>query len=504
MSIPELFPKDIPNEILQDRTAPQDWVNPEPAPMYSMVAVGGGTAGLIVSIIVASLGGKVALVERGFMGGDCLVSGCVPSKALLRSAHVAHEMNHAEQWGLSSKPVATEDFSAIMQRLRHIRADISIHDSAKRYTDLGVDVFRGQGVFTGSHSLEVAGKTLHFRKAAICTGASARHPQVPGLADVGFMTNENVFNLTELPKKLLVLGGGPIACELAQAFSRLGSKVTMVVRSTFLSREDAKASAVLAEAFAAEGIEVFLHSKMLRADKGAQGNKILIIEQQGQEKRLEADAILVGAGRVPQVQGLGLEKAGVEFTEKGIIVDDFLRTSHADIYAAGDCCLPFAFTHTADAAAQIVVQNALFKGRKRLSSLVVPWCTYTDPEIAHVGMSEKEAQQKGVAVDCYSMDMKDMDRAITDGQTRGFVKIMVKKGSGKILGATIVSSHAGEMISEITTAMVGGMGLGALADVIHPYPTQAMAIKRVAGLYKKSKLTPLAAKILRWWLRRNL
>ncbi len=504
MSIPVLFPQDEHNQVLKDRTSPEHWQNPEPAPMYNMVAVGGGTAGLIVSIIVASLGGKVALVERGFMGGDCLVSGCVPSKSLIRPSRLAHEMQHANHWGLSAKGTQDEDFPSVMERLRRIRADISVHDSAERYTSLGVDIFRGKGVFTGPNTLEVAGKTLHFRKAAICTGARALHPDVPGLEDVGFLTNESVFNLTTLPKHLIVLGAGPIGCELAQAFSRLGSKVTIIQRSTFLSQEDPAASALLAEVFAEEGIKVLLHTKVLRAEKDAHGVKVLVVERDGVEERVQGDEILIGAGRKPNVEGLGLEAAQVKYGPKGVEVDDNLRTSNEHIFAVGDCCMAWKFTHAADAAAQIVVQNALFKGKKRLSNLVMPWCTYTDPEIAHVGMYEKDAQKQGINVDFFTMDMKDIDRAVTDGETRGFVKIMVKKGSDKILGATIVSSHAGEMISEITTAMVGSMGLGALANVIHPYPTQASAIKRVAGLYKKSKLTPWVAKALRWWLHRDL
>ncbi len=505
MSIPQLFPDDIHNQTLIQRTSPQDWVNPEPAPMYAMVAVGGGTAGLIVSIIVASLGGKVALIERGFMGGDCLVTGCVPSKSLIRPARLAHEMLHASRLGISPKENNADDFAHVMERLRRIRADISRHDSAERYTSLGVDVFRGHAHFTGEHSLEVAGKTLHFKKAAICTGARAMHPDVPGLADVGFVTNESVFNLTELPKQLTVMGGGPIGCELAQAFARLGSKVTIVQRSTFLSHEDPEASALLAKVFADEGINVLLHTKVLRAEKNAAGQKVLVVQQDGgQEMQVVSDEILIGAGRVPNVEDLGLEAAGVRFSPKGIEVDDNLRTSNKDIFAAGDCCMAWKFTHAADAAAQIVVQNALFMGKKRLSSLAMPWCTYTDPEIAHVGWYEKDAQKNGVEVDFYSIDMNEIDRAVTDGENLGFVKVMVKKGSDKILGATIVSSHAGEMISTITTAMVGGMGLAALANVIHPYPTQSSAIKRVAGLYKKSTLTPRIAKILRWWLGRNV
>ncbi len=504
MSISPLFPHDSYNKELADNTAPSDWINPTPAPKYAMVAVGGGTAGLIVSIIVASLGGKVALVERGYMGGDCLVTGCVPSKSLIRPARLASEMRHAERFGISPKHMDANDFPNIMQRLRRIRAQISVHDSAKRYTDLGVDVFRGQGIFTGSNSLEVDGKTLHFHKAAICSGARALHPDIEGLNDVGFLTNETVFNLTELPAHLLVIGGGPIGCELAQAFRRLGAKVTIVQKTDFLPNEEARASALLAEVFADEGIEVVLNAQTVRAYKDANGKKVLVVSQNGKEIHLQSDEILIGAGRVPNVEGMGLEAAGVNYTKRGIEVDDYLRTANKDIFAVGDCAMAWKFTHAADAAAQIVVQNALFMGRKRLSSLIMPWCTYTDPEIAHVGLYEKDAKKLGIQVESFSIDMREIDRALADEESKGYVQIILKKGSDKILGATIVSTHAGEMISEITTAMQAGMGLSALGNVIHPYPTQASAIKRVAGLYRKSKLTPLVSKILRWWLNRPL
>ncbi len=506
MHIPALLPEDQYDQDLANNTAPKHWINPKPALMYNMVVVGGGTAGLITSIIVASLGGKVALVEKGFMGGDCLVTGCVPSKSLIRPAHLAHEIRNAHELGiLSVKSDNFEaDFPTIMQRLRRIRAQISVHDSAKRYTSLGVDVFRGQGIFTSSNTLEVDGTKLNFRKAAICSGARAMHPNIEGLAEVGYLTNENVFNLEALPKHLIVIGGGPIGCELAQAFKRLGSKVTIIQKTTFLPNEEPRASALLAEVFAKEGINVLLNAQTLKAEKNSQGQKILTVLQDGKEIKVEGDEILIGAGRIPNVENFGLETANVEYTQRGVIVDDFLRTTNPNIYAAGDCCMAWKFTHAADSAAQIIVQNALFKGRKRLSSLIMPWCTYTDPEIAHVGMYEKDAQKQGLEVEFFSIDMNEIDRAITDGQSQGFVKIMLKKNSDKILGATIVSSHAGEMISEITTAMVANMGLGKLGGVIHPYPTQASAIKRVAGLYKKSKLTPTVAKILRWWLNRML
>ncbi len=488
--MPKLHVDDTYDAELIAHTHPKDWVNPEPQPCYNMVAVGGGTAGLITAILVASLGGKVALVERAYMGGDCLVTGCVPSKSLIRPARLAHEMRHAAHFGFSEKSTDPQDFPQIMQRLRRIRAQISVHDSAARYTSLGVDVFLGQGVFTGPNTLEVDGKTLHFRKAAICSGARALHPDIEGLDKVGFLTNESVFNLTELPKKLLVVGGGPIGCELAQAFRRLGAEVTIIQNSRFLPHEDPEASALLAEVFAEEGIQVLLHAKILKAEQGADGQKKLIIMQDNKEISVSGDAILMGAGRIPNVEGMGLEKAQVAYTPRGIQVDDFLRTSNPHIYAVGDCCMAWKFTHAAEAAAQIVVQNALFKGRKRLSSLIMPWCTYTDPEIAHVGMYAKDAEAKGIAVDFFTFNMEDVDRAIADGETRGFVKIMVKKGTDTILGATVVSSHAGEMISEITTAMVAKAGLNTLSKVIHPYPTQASALKEWPGYTKNPHSHP--------------
>ncbi len=497
-----LYPNDTHNELLLSHVQPANWVNPTPEPMYNMVVVGAGTAGLVTSIITAALGGKVALVERNLMGGDCLNVGCVPSKSLISSARAAAQMHRAKDFGLRSASVSEDDFANIMERLRSIRAKISVHDSAQRYSDLGVDVFLGNGVFVGPDTLEVEGKTLRFRKAVIATGARAVEPDIPGLQDVGFLTNETVFNLTTLPKQLLVIGGGPIGCELAQSFQRLGSQVTIVQSKRFLPNEDPDASALLASVFAEEGINVLLDSKPVRAERAASGKKAVRVLQDGKEIVIEADEILIGAGRAPNVEGLGLKDAGVQYSARqGIVVDDTLRTSNPNIFAAGDCCMAWKFTHAADAAAQIVVQNALFKGRKKLSSLIMPWCTYTDPEIAHVGLYENEAISRGMQVDFFTVNMAENDRAVTDSEAKGFVKVMVKKGTGKILGATIVSSHAGEMISEITTAMVTGTSLGTLGQVIHPYPTQADAIRRVAGLYKKSKLTPTVAKILKWWLR---
>lgn len=498
----ELPPDDVHNRKLVANLHPDDWVNPTPEPVYNLVVVGAGTAGLISAIATASLGGKVALVERHLMGGDCLNTGCVPSKSLIRPARLAAEMRNGTEFGISPVSLSREDFPRIMERLRRIRAEISRNDSVRRYTGLGVDVFLGNGVFASPNSVEVDGKTLCFRKAVVATGARALRPDIAGLEDAGFLTNENVFNLTSLPEHLLVIGGGPIGCELAQAFRRLGAEVTIIENDRFLPREDADASDILADVFQKEGIRVLLRANALNVERSGSGRKKVVVERNGERQTIEVDEILIGAGRVPNVEGMGLENAGVAFdARKGVVVNDNLRTTNRNIYAAGDCCMAWKFTHAADAAAQIVVQNALFKGRRKLSALIMPWCTYTDPEIAHVGMYETDARARGLDVGYFKFDMSENDRAMTDGEDLGFVKVMVKKGTDRILGATIVSAHAGEMISEITTAMATGTGLGKLAGVIHPYPTQADAIRRVANLYNKTRLTPAVARILKWWLK---
>jgi pyruvate/2-oxoglutarate dehydrogenase complex dihydrolipoamide dehydrogenase (E3) component len=493
-------PMDDHNRKLVDNVHPSDWQNPTPDGTYNLVAIGAGTAGLISAIGTAGLGGKVALIERHLMGGDCLNVGCVPSKALIAPSRLAAEMRNAAQFGLTPSETSKEDFPRVMERLRKIRADISDNDSVKRYTEKGVDVFIGEGKFTGRNTIEVDGQTIRFKKAVITTGARALHPDIQGLENAGFLTNETVFNLTELPAHLIVIGGGPIGCELAQAFRRLGSRVTIIQRSRFLSREEPEASALLAEVFEREGIEVMLDSEVQSVTTA--GNiKQLHIAQNGKACTVEGDQILVGMGRAPNVDNLGLEEAGVEYDSRsGIKVNDHLRTSNPKIYAAGDCCMQHKFTQAADAAAQIVIQNALFGGKKKLSALNMPWCTYTHPEIAHVGMYEHDAKDKGIETDAYKFEMAENDRAQAEGDTEGFVKVVVKKGTDQILGATIVAAHAGEMINEISVAMAANMGLGKIGGVIHPYPTQSEAIKRCAGLYNQTRLTPPVAKLMKKWL----
>ena len=387
--------------------------------------------------------------------------------------------------------------------MRRLRSRISLHDSAERLRSLGVDVFFGQGRFVSQDAVEVEGRTLRFRKAVIATGARAVHPPVPGLVEAGFLTNETVFSLTERPPRLAVFGAGPLGCELAQAFRRLGSEVTIIERhGQFLAREDPDAAKnprrIVPPRRHPNPPE---HRRPARrADRGGQA---LHTATEGRAEILVVDEILVGAGRAPNVEDLGLERVGVRFdTRAGVLVNDRLQTTNPRIYAAGDVCLKHKFTHTADASARIVIQNALFWGRKKFSALTVPWCTYTDPEIAHVGLYERDAEEQGIAVATFSVPLEDVDRAVADGETEGFVKVHVRKGTDRILGATIVARHAGEMISEISLAMVAGVGLRTIAAVIHPYPTQAEGIKRAADAYNRTRLTPfwkgVFAKVMAW------
>ena len=492
-------PMDAHNETLVSNVHPSDWINPEPLSRYNLVVIGAGTAGLITAAGAAGLGAKVAVIERFLLGGDCLNVGCVPSKCLIRSSRAAEDIRTASQFGVSVADEPRVDFSAVMERMRRLRAHISHNDSAQRFRDLGVDVFLGEGQFSGSNTIQVEGKTLNFKKAVIATGARAVHPPVEGLAEAGFLTNETVFSLTERPRRLAVVGGGPIGCELAQAFRRLGSQVTLIEMSAqFLAREDPEASRLLAETFRREGIDVRLSTRLEKVTS-TDTEKQLHLEREGKKEVLGVEEIFVGVGRAPNVENLNLEAAGVKYNKRGVLVNDYLQTTNSRIYGAGDVCMKWKFTHAADAAARIVIQNALFLGRKKLSALTMPWCTYTDPELAHVGMYEREAREKGLEVDQFVRPLSEVDRGIIDGET-GFVKVLVKKGTDQILGATIVARHAGEMISEISLAIVGGIGLKTLSNVIHPYPTQTEAIRQTADAYNRTRLTPFVKKLFSTWL----
>jgi pyruvate/2-oxoglutarate dehydrogenase complex dihydrolipoamide dehydrogenase (E3) component len=500
MAIIQVQPPDIHNQALVANVHPPDWVNPEPASRYNLVVVGAGTAGLVTAAGAAGLGAKVALIERDLMGGDCLNVGCVPSKALIRSARAVIQVREAKELGIEVAPGTQVHFAAIMERVRRLRAGLSPHDSAGRFRSLGVDVFLGEGKFVGPDAMAVGGATLRFRKAVIATGARAARPPIPGLAEAGYLTNESVFTLTELPRRLAVIGAGPIGCELAQAFACLGAQVTLIGNhAQVMPREDADAAALVETAIRRDGVEVHHNCQVLEVKKDG-ADKIVCFTDGGETKEVRADAILVGTGRAPNVQGLNLANAGVAYDDKkGVHVNDRLQTSNRRIFAAGDICSAFKFTHAADAMARIAIQNALFLGRAKASALTIPWCTYTNPEVAHVGLSEALARETGVPVTTFRQPLGEVDRAVLDGETIGFVKIHVRTGTDKIVGATIVARHAGEMISELTLAMVARLGLRTLARTIHSYPTQAEAIKKAADAYQRTRLTPRLQVVFRKW-----
>ncbi|MCH9649491.1 MAG: mercuric reductase [Deltaproteobacteria bacterium] len=491
-------PQDASNQKLVENVHPSDWQNPTPKDRYHLVVLGGGTAGLVSAAGAAGLGARVALVEKHFLGGDCLNFGCVPSKAVIRAARAWHEASHGEEFG-APRSDNDGDFAAVMARMRRLRADISGHDSAQRFSDLGVDVFLGEGKFVASDALEIGGERLEFRRAVIATGGRAFVPPIPGLQEAGFLTNENVFSLTHRPASLVVIGGGPIGCELAQSFARFGTSVTLVdMAPQILPREDPDAAKVVDTSLHRDGVSFVLSAKVIRVE-ATETSKVVVVEVDGQEKRLEAEEILLSVGRAANVKGLGLEAAGVKFDRKGVSVDATLRTSNDRIFAAGDVASRYQFTHTADAMARIVLRNALFPfGRKRSTDLVIPWCTFTSPEIAHVGLYEHEAQERGQQVDTLTLPLGDNDRALLDGETEGFLRLHLAKGSDRILGATLVAEHAGEMISEITLAITQGIGLGKIASTIHPYPTQSEIFKRAADTWFRTKLTPTKKR----WLER--
>jgi pyruvate/2-oxoglutarate dehydrogenase complex dihydrolipoamide dehydrogenase (E3) component len=499
--LPKLVPMDAYNQKLLAEVHPPDWIDPQPAAIYDLVVIGAGTAGLVVAAGAAGLGLglKIALIERNLMGGDCLNVGCVPSKTMIRSARTIGEIWRGRELGIEVEKFNI-DFGAVMERMRRIRSEISHADSAARFASLGIDVFLGDGQFTSQDTVTVSDRILKFKKAVIATGTRAVMPDIPGLKEAGYLTNETVFSLVERPQRLAVIGGGPIGCELAQTFRRLGCEVILFHRgSRLLSKEDPDASEILQQVLLKEGVKLVLDCQLQQVSTTDAG-KILTYSIDGKSESVAVDEILIGAGRKPNIENLNLAAVGVTSDAKGVQVNDFLQTTNSQIFAAGDVCMKWQFTHAADAAARIVIKNTLFSpfglGKSKLSNLVMPWVTYTDPEIAHVGMSSEDAQQAGIEFDTIKILMSTVDRAIADGETEGFVKIIHRRGKDEILGATIVSSHAGESISHITTAMVNKIGLSKLSNTIQPYPTQADGIKKAADAYRKTLLTPRNQKLL--------
>jgi pyruvate/2-oxoglutarate dehydrogenase complex dihydrolipoamide dehydrogenase (E3) component len=497
-----LVPDDELNRALLANVHPADWKNPAPSERYHMVVVGAGSAGLITALVASSLGAKVALVERHLMGGDCLNVGCVPSKALIHAARRAHATRSASDLGLAP-PAEEVDFATAMRQMREVRARIGPEDSAARYSgEFGIDVFLGDASFTGPATVQVGDTELRFRRAVIATGGHPTAPPIPGLAEVGYRTNESIFELTERPARLAVIGGGPIGCELAQTFQRLGSKVTIFeVAPQVLVREDPDAAALVQASLARDGVDLVLDCRLEKVEPGGAASLVHVKRADGVMEQHAADEILVAAGRAPNVEGLGLEAAGVEHDRSGVTVDDRLRTTNRRIFAAGDVALDWKFTHAADAAAKIVVQNALFYGRRKVSALTMPWATYTDPEVAHVGLYARDAGERGIPIDTYTTPFEKVNRAVADQQTEGFVRIHTRHGGGRILGATIVGPHAAELISQVTQAMVTGTPLGRLGDVIYPYPTYSEGLKATAGAFTRTRLTPRVQRLFEAWFR---
>lgn len=497
----QLQPYNEHNQKLESYVHPLDWVNPEPSGRYNLVVIGGGPAGLVTAVGAAGLGAKVALVERSLLGGDCLNVGCVPSKGVISAARIAATVRDAAAFGVQVPREWGVDFAKVMERMRKLRADMAHHDAASRFQDLGIDVFIGQGTFCADNCVEVAGKKLKYKRAVICTGGRAAELPISGLDSVDYLTNESIFSLTELPKRLTVIGGGPIGTELAQSFARFGAQVTQIEKApNILSREDTDGAVIVQKAMEKDGVNFVLNAEVVRVEQRGD-EKVVVVKQDGKEREIVGDQLLVGIGRTPNVDGVGLESVGVEYDNRaGIKVSDNLQTTNKSIYAAGDVCSRFKFTHSADFMARIVIQNTLFKGRGRVSALTIPWATYTSPELAHVGMGPAEAKKEGIEVDTYTQPLSGVDRAILEGDDDGFVRIHVKKGTDKIVGATIVATNAGDMIGEITLAMTHGLGLKKIASTIHPYPTQGEAIRKVGDLYNRTRLTPFVKKLFNKWL----
>jgi pyruvate/2-oxoglutarate dehydrogenase complex dihydrolipoamide dehydrogenase (E3) component/uncharacterized membrane protein YdjX (TVP38/TMEM64 family) len=458
----------------------------------NLVVIGAGSAGLVAAYIGAALKAKVTLIERHKMGGDCLNTGCVPSKALLRSAKLAAQMRRAGEWGI--EPVEPRiDFAKVMERVQRVIREIEPHDSVERYSGLGVECIEGEAKMTSPWTVEVrtatGTQTLSTRSIVIAAGARPFVPPIPGIEEAGYLTSDTVWNLRELPQRLVVLGGGPIGCELAQAFARVGAHVTQVeMLPRIMIREDPEISAMVADRFRAEGIQVLVNHKA-KAFRRDNGEKLLLAETEGREVRIPFDQLLVAVGRVATTEGYGLEELGIPVTrQRTVEVDEHMRTRYPNIYACGDVAGPYQFTHTAAHTAWYASVNALFGRFRRFRAdfSVIPWATFTEPEVARVGLNETEAKEKGVAYEVTTYGIDDLDRAIADGEAHGLVKVLTVPGKDRILGVTLVGEHAGDLIIEYITAMKNGIGLNQILGTIHIYPTLAEANKYAAGNWKRA------------------
>ena len=481
------------DQALIAHTHPPGWMPVAPAPRYNLVVIGGGPAGLVAAFGAAALGAKVALVERELLGGDCLVTGCVPSKTLLRAAHAAQALREAHHLGL--RATVEVDFAAVMERVRRVRAEMSVHDSAARLQRAGVDVFFGAARFVDAERVAVGEQTLRFHRGLIATGSQADLPPIPGLAEAGALTHAQLFTLTRLPQHLLVLGGGVIGCEMAQAFARLGARVSLIEQhSRLLPREDPEASALLVARLREDGVSVYLGAPVEKVEREGEVRRVWLPDGQA----LTGDVLLVALGRRPNLD-LGLKAAGVAFTDRGVTVDDHLATTNPRVYAAGDVIGQAAYTHAADHQARIVLRNALFPlGGARLSRLVIPRVTYTQPEIAAVGLSAEEAS-RDPALQVLRVAVGETDRARTDGEQSGFGTVIVDR-QGRLRGALMVGEQAGELLAPLTLALTEGLTLGQLGRVITPYPTRSELVFKLASAWGRQRLTPRVAGLMRRYL----
>lgn len=481
----------------------------------NMVVIGAGAGGLVSSYIAAAVKAKVTLIERHKMGGDCLNTGCVPSKAIIRAAHTMANISRAPEFGISTgKPEV--DFGKVMARVHKVIEKIEPHDSVERYSNLGVNCIEGEARILSPWEVEVNGERITTRNIVIATGARPLVPNIPGLDSVNYLTSDSIWSLSKQPKRLLVIGGGPIGCELAQSFARLGSEVTLVeMAEQLLIREDSEAAELVRKSLVNDGVEVKLGHRVIRFESvtkpgGSRIQRAYLDFSNEQQLVIEFDAVLLALGRVANVQGFGLEKLGITTTERGTVeVNEYLQTQYPNIFAVGDVAGPFQLTHAAAHQAWYAAVNGLFGQFKKFKAdySVLPSATYTAPEVARVGLNEKEAKAQGVdyAVITYSLD--DLDRAITDGEDHGFVKVITPKGKDKILGATIVGNNAGDLLAEFTLAMRHGLGLNKILGTVHPYPTMSEAVKYTAGAWKQANapeaLLNWVAKYHRWMRKEN-
>ncbi|WP_305042201.1 FAD-dependent oxidoreductase [Geoalkalibacter sp.] len=483
-------------DIMQKRRTLKNFPKP-PKFDYNIVVLGAGSAGLVSAYIAAAVKAKVALIEKDKMGGDCLNTGCVPSKALIRSAKMLAYGRRAVEFGLR-KTESDFDFAEVMERVQRVVKKVEPHDSVERYTQLGVECIKGAAHITSPYSVQVGERTLTTRTIIVATGAEPFVPPIAGLDQVDYLTSDNLWKLRELPKRLVVLGGGPIGCEMTQAFARFGAQVTQVeMAPQIMGREDADVAAFVRERFEAEGVRVLTEhaAKEVRVEDG---EKILVCEHQGEKVALPFDALLVAVGRRARTSGFGLEELGVRLSERGTIeTDPFLRTNFPNIFCAGDVAGPYQFTHTAAHQAWYASVNALFGDFKtfRADYRVIPWCTFTDPEVARVGLNEAEAHEQGIDHEVTRFELEELDRAIAEGEDHGWIKVITPPGKDKILGVTIVGTHAGDLLAEYILAMKHGLGLNKILGTIHPYPTLAEGNKMAAGEWKKAHVPE---KLLAW------